>query len=165
MQLNSDPINLSPLNFILGGDGFDGLLWYQCANWIQNSSHGGAIGSTRIIDGNTVFGRVPLVQSQSGGADYIKIFGYHSGSSEWSPFNVVITQDASLSFSRATMALAIGSALDDISTKPNDSAFGASVGPVTCDPGDAFALWIRRTITAGTDHGQYVTTVIQLQSV
>ncbi|HWQ65152.1 MAG TPA: hypothetical protein VN429_12095 [Methanospirillum sp.] len=165
MILNVDPLNLFPLNVILSGDGFDGLLWYQCANWAQNLNHGGAIGSTRIIDGNTVFPRVSLSQSQSGGSDYIKIFGYHSGSVDWSSFNIVLTQDASLSFARATMALAVGSALDDISTKPNDSAFSSSVGPVTCDLGDSFALWIRRTLTGGTDHGQYVNTVIQLQSV
>jgi hypothetical protein len=164
MQLNVDALNIEPLNYSLSLEGFTGIQWYQCENWTQDENHGGAIGTTRIYDGNSVFGRASRAMNETGGVDYMKIFGYNAGEDSWNRFNLAITQDASLVFPRATTDICLGSSSDTMADKPNDASFGDTAGPVTCDPGDSFALWIRRTITAGTpDHGQYVTTTIQMQ--
>jgi hypothetical protein len=166
MQINIDSLNVNPLNFYLVLDGFPGIKWYQCANWAQDSNHGGTIGTTRIFDGNSLFGRATREMNQNGCVDYLKIFGVHSGDTDWGSFKVVISQNANLTFARALTALAFGSASDTMATKPNDLMFGTESGIITCDIGNSFSIWLRRTITAGTPvHGQYVTTVIQMQGV
>lgn len=164
MLLNAEQLNISPLNYILSVEGFTGIQWYQCEHWAQDENHGGAIGTTRIYDGNSIFARATRTMNESGSVDYMKIFGKNAGDEDWTPFNVVVTQDASLIFARASTSLAIGSSSDTIGDKPNDASFGDTTGVITCNAGDSFALWIRRTITAGTPvHGQYVETVIQMQ--
>jgi len=150
MRFDIDPLDTAGYDLPVFAE-FTGLKWYQCTNWDFGPSHGGGVSATVITGGkDSIFPRVTRTQNEDGVKRYRKVFGRNVGSSNWDEFNVIVTKNASATFSRDRTAIAPGTLTDDMFDKPNDDAFSESIaGPFTAAVNDYFALWIRQELYAG----------------
>ncbi len=160
--------DLSYPDIILSSD-FSGLEIYQCENWTYDSLHGGNIGTSQIYDGeNSIFPRTSRIQNVEGYKQYRKTFWVNAGTETWENIAPVVTQNATAQFPRETVTVAIGTATDSMTNKPNDSVFSGQPAGVTIEPGQSIAVWIRQIITPGGVAAEIysnVTCTIQLMEV
>lgn len=163
-----DSSDISAPDIVFSSD-FAGLEIYQCENWTIGPAHGGNISSIQIFDGEgVIFPRVTRVQNQEGMKQYVKTFWKNTGTDSWDSIAPVIVQDASLTFPRESITLAIGAASDTMLNKPNDSEFSYQPSAVNVVPGESISVWIRQIITPGGSNAELysdVPCVIQLQEV
>lgn len=144
-----DGFNKSPFNVdIISNITYSGLVFLKCANWAEGPNHGG-IQTEYTVD--TLWDYISEYENTNGASDYRKGFIYNS--SEESTGACVI-RGAFIApnavSGRLNSIMAVGTASDNMSNKPLDTAFGSSIG-VTIAPGESVPIWIKRVITAGGD--------------
>lgn len=168
-DLDISDINLPDI--FLSGE-LAGLEIYRCAVWDVGDTHGGIISDVQITDGkDAVFQRVSREDNRNGVTNYYKTFWKNGSGSSWPDVRAVVEVNATISFPRESVSIAIGTAGDDMSNKPNDSAFGMMSDTVSSlSSGDAIPVWIRQVISGSPggempDRGQDVQISIVLQEV
>ncbi|HWQ65969.1 MAG TPA: hypothetical protein VN372_03755 [Methanospirillum sp.] len=116
--------------------------------------HGGAISDTIV---ETIFDFISDAENQAGSTDYRKGFIKNFGETPTGICNIrpgLVMPNALVD--RLGVTIALGTASDDMTTKPDDSAF-SSVLNTEISPGSSIPVWLKRTILAGgSEPGSYL---------
>jgi len=121
-----------------------GLKLMQCANWTESASHGGIRGTAEV---SILFDDFTDAENLSGATDYRKCFIYASEDDVLNKtYSIELTAPTALS-DRLTATIAAGTSSDDMTDKPDNSAFASSLS-CSINAGMAQPIWIKRTLTA-----------------
>lgn len=147
MQFNRTMFNTSPFNVILADSySYLGLQLLKCANWAEGPTHGGIVTEYTV---DVMWDYVSEYENINGASDYRKAFIKNFGNTSTGACVIrpVITAPNDL-IGRLNCIIASGASSDNMTNKPPDGSFGASLS-ITIEPGETKPIWLKRTITAG----------------
>lgn len=145
--------NIAPFNVQILAS-FSGLKLFKCVNWNEDLTHGGDISVNEV---DTLFDYISDQQNQNGYTDYRKCHIKNTAANSTGQCYVrpaLLMPDALIG--RLDLTLAVGTDFDDMSNKPADESFGASI-PASINSGSYLPVWIKRTITPGGVNPGYYT--------
>lgn len=142
MRFDVDSFDTSQWDLLVDSDS-GGLKVFRCVNWDETPLHGGSVSEYEV---DALFDTITADQNRNGYTDYRKVFFFASESDIIGKTYRVVLNAPNAIITRISLSMAIGTASDTMSDKPDDSSFGDSI-QTDVSFLNYVPVWIKRTIT------------------